>query len=83
MNSMSNSQIARLLKIGESTVRNRLKTLAVQALIFEKQNQSDRISGMLLTTGLKRSRIRSLVRVTSTRRLGDDRILSITTLFHR
>jgi len=44
MNSMSNSQIARLLKIGESTVRNRLKTLAVQALIFEKQNQPDRIS---------------------------------------
>ena len=44
MNSMSNSQIARLLKIGETTVRNRLKTLAVQALIFEKQNLPERIS---------------------------------------
>lgn len=43
MNSMSNSQIARLLNISEATVRNRLCTLAAQALIFEKQNLPEKI----------------------------------------
>ena len=38
MNGMSNNSIARLLKVAEGTVRNRLKTMARQSLIFEKEH---------------------------------------------
>lgn len=38
MNGMSNNSIARLLKVAEGTVRERLKTMARQSLIFEKEN---------------------------------------------
>lgn len=38
MNGMSNNSIARRLKIAEGTVRDRLKEMARQALIFEKEN---------------------------------------------
>lgn len=38
MNGMSNNSIARLMKVAERTVRNRLGTLARQGLLFEKEN---------------------------------------------
>lgn len=39
MNGMSNNSIARLLKIAEGTVRDRLKEMSRQSLFFEKQNR--------------------------------------------
>jgi transposase-like protein len=39
MNGMSNNSISKLLKVSEGTVRERLKTLAKQALIFEKDHE--------------------------------------------
>lgn len=44
MNSMSNSQIARFLKIGETTVRNRFRTLSVQAFLFGKMHAPESIT---------------------------------------
>jgi transposase-like protein len=44
LNSMSNSSIARLLKISEGTVRNRIKTMSRQSLFFEKENFPAKIS---------------------------------------
>ncbi len=38
MNGMSNNSIARLLKIAEGTVRDRLKEMARQSLFFEKEH---------------------------------------------
>lgn len=38
MNGMSNNSISRGLKVSEGTVRERLKTLAKQSLIFEKEH---------------------------------------------
>lgn len=38
MNGMSNNSIARLIKVAEGTVRDRLKTMARQSLIFEKEH---------------------------------------------
>ena len=38
MNGMSNNSVARLLTVAEGTVRDRLKTMAKQALIFEKEH---------------------------------------------
>lgn len=38
LNGMSNNSIARLLKIAEGTVRDRLKEMAKQSVIFEKEN---------------------------------------------
>jgi transposase-like protein len=38
MNGMSNNAIARLKKVNEGTVRNRLRVMAKIALIFEKEN---------------------------------------------
>jgi transposase-like protein len=38
MNGMSNNAIARLLHISEGTVRDRLRIMASQSLIFEKEN---------------------------------------------
>jgi transposase-like protein len=38
MNGMSNNSIARLLKVNEGTVRDRLKNMARQSLIFEKEH---------------------------------------------
>jgi transposase-like protein len=43
LNGMSNNSVARLLKVAEGTVRDRLKTMARQSLIFEKQNYPARI----------------------------------------
>ncbi len=39
MNGMSNNSAARLLKVAEGTVRDRLKIMAQQSLLFEKQHQ--------------------------------------------
>lgn len=39
MNGMSNNSIARLLKVAEGTVRDRLKVMSQQSLLFEKQHQ--------------------------------------------
>lgn len=44
MNGMSNNSIAGLLKVAEGTVRNRLKELARQSLIFEKENYPKQIT---------------------------------------
>ena len=38
LNGMSNNSIARLLKIAEGTVRDRLKNMARQSVLFEKKN---------------------------------------------
>ena len=38
LNGMSNNSVARLLKVSEGTVRDRLKNMARQSLIFEKEN---------------------------------------------
>jgi len=38
MNGMSNNSVARLLNIAEGTVRDRLKVMSRQSLIFEKEN---------------------------------------------
>ena len=38
MNGMSNNSIARLLKVAEGTVRNRLKTMARQSVLFEQEH---------------------------------------------
>ena len=38
MNGMSNNSVARLLKVAEGTVRDRLKLLARQSVLFEKEN---------------------------------------------
>lgn len=38
MNGMSNNSIARLLNVAEGTIRERLKDLSHQSLIFEKEN---------------------------------------------
>jgi transposase-like protein len=38
MNGMSNNSIARLLNIAEGTVRNRLKEMARQSILFEKEH---------------------------------------------
>lgn len=43
MNGMSNNSIARLLKVAEATVRDRLKVMARQSLIFEKENFPEKI----------------------------------------
>lgn len=43
MNGMSNNSIARRLKVSETSVRNRLRTVAHQALLFEKQNRPPRL----------------------------------------
>lgn len=43
MNGMSNNSIARLLKVAEATIRDRLKTLARQSLFFEKEHYPGRI----------------------------------------
>ena len=44
MNGMSNNSIARLLKVNEGTVRDRLKVMARQALYFEKEHQPKKIT---------------------------------------
>ena len=44
LNGMSNNSIARLLKVNEGTVRDRLKLMARQALYFEKENQPRKIT---------------------------------------
>lgn len=44
MNGMSNNSISKILKISETAVRGRLKTLARQALFFEKGNLPEKIS---------------------------------------
>lgn len=38
LNGMSNNSIARYLKVSETTIRNRLTTMARQSLIFEKEH---------------------------------------------
>jgi len=43
LNGMSNNSIARLLKVAEGTVRDRLKTMARQSLLFEKANYPEKI----------------------------------------
>lgn len=43
MNGMSNNSIALLIKTAEGTVRDRLKSMARQSLIFEKQNYPSKI----------------------------------------
>lgn len=43
MNGMSNNSIAGHLKVSEGTVRNRLKLMARQALIFEKENKPSKL----------------------------------------
>lgn len=44
MNGMSNNSIAGHLNVSEGTVRNRLKLMARQALIFEKENKPSTLS---------------------------------------
>lgn len=44
MNGMSNNSIARLLKIAEGTVRDRLKVMSRQSLIFEKENRPRKLT---------------------------------------
>lgn len=43
LNGMSNNSIARLLKVSEGTVRERLKTMARQSILFEKENYPTKI----------------------------------------
>jgi transposase-like protein len=43
MNGMSNNSIARLLDVAEGTVRNRLKELSRQSLLFEKEHAPARL----------------------------------------
>jgi transposase-like protein len=43
LNGMSNNSIARLLKVAEATVRDRLKNMARQSLLFEKENSPTKI----------------------------------------
>lgn len=43
MNGMSNNSISKKLKVAEGTIRERLKTMARQSLIFEKENFPDKI----------------------------------------
>ena len=38
LNGMSNNSVARLLKVAEGTVRDRLKNMARQSVLFEKEN---------------------------------------------
>ncbi len=38
LNGMSNNSVARLLKVAEGTVRDRLKSMARQSVLFEKEN---------------------------------------------
>ena len=44
LNGMSNNSIARLLKVAEGTVRDRLKTMSRQSILFEKENYPMKIS---------------------------------------
>lgn len=44
MNGMSNNSIARLLDISEGTVRDRLKEMSQQSLLFEKENFPQRLN---------------------------------------
>ncbi len=44
LNGMSNNSIARLLKVNEGTVRDRLKIMARQSLYFEKENSPRKIT---------------------------------------
>ena len=44
MNGMSNNSIASLLKVAEGTVRDRLKEMARQSLLFEKENYPRQIN---------------------------------------
>jgi transposase-like protein len=44
LNGMSNNSIARLLKVAEGTVRDRLKTMARQSVLFEKENYPTQIN---------------------------------------
>jgi hypothetical protein len=53
MNGMSNNSIARLLKIAEGTVRDRLKNMARQSLYFEKTHFPKRIHEDVATLSLK------------------------------
>lgn len=59
MNGMSNNSIARLMKVAERTVRNRLGTLARQGLLFEKVTSPRRLRRMSLMTGSRRLHTRS------------------------
>ena len=43
MNGMSNNSISKRLKVSEATIRERLKTMARQSLIFEKENAPNEI----------------------------------------
>ncbi len=43
LNGMSNNSIARLLKVAEGTVRDRLKNMARQSVLFEKMNYPTKI----------------------------------------
>ena len=43
LNGMSNNSIARLLKVAEGTVRDRLKIMARQSVLFEKENFPSKI----------------------------------------
>jgi hypothetical protein len=44
MNGMSNNSIARYLNIAEGTVRDRLKEMARQSLLFEKENRPKKLT---------------------------------------
>lgn len=44
MNGVSNNAIGRRLKVAEATIRDRLKLMARQSLIFEKQNSPKKIT---------------------------------------
>lgn len=44
MNGMSNNAIARLLKVSEGTIRERIKSMGRQSVIFEKENYPSRIN---------------------------------------
>ncbi len=44
MNGMSNNSIARLLKVAEGTIRDRLKDMSHQSLIFEKENYPKKLT---------------------------------------
>ena len=43
LNGMSNNSIARLLKVAEGTVRDRLKSMARQSILFEKEHLPSKI----------------------------------------
>jgi len=44
LNGISNNSIARLLKISEGTVRDRIKTMARLSVLFEKENNPNKIT---------------------------------------